>query len=143
MKCAAASSLTIAIGPVRFAVAEQFIERAAGIFLIELLTIVSRARVPAIAAQSVVLAGYAQFIHRAVHGIQGFRRRTLAGTIALRVNCGKWQQENKYQKADIHREHSGFLLIDLRTIRITILFFRFRKHSPFESPADLPSQARC
>jgi hypothetical protein len=58
------------VRPVGFAEAEHVPQPLAGIFLIELLAVVRGAGVPAVAAQRIVLAGYAQFVHGAIHRVQ-------------------------------------------------------------------------
>ena len=55
---------------IEFTEAEHVLQTLAGIFLVELQAVVRGARVPAVTAQSIVLAGHAQFIHRTIHRIE-------------------------------------------------------------------------
>ena len=88
---------SVLVRPVRLAEAEHVFQTLAGIFLIELETIIGGARIPAVTAEGVVLAGYAQLIHRAIHRIQRFWTTIVWGAIALRKShrrtCRKEKDE--------------------------------------------------
>jgi len=84
------------IGPIGLAVAEEFVQGLARIFLVELLAVIRGAGIPAVAAQRVVLARHAQLVHGAVHRIEWLLRLGLARAEISGV--GSERQWKEYQK---------------------------------------------